>query len=84
MAQLSIELPDELTVYLQSQIANGNYTDLSNYIETLIQQDLNRQTRLEQKLLESLNSPTSSMMQADWDNIRQIVRQNVTEGTERA
>jgi Arc/MetJ-type ribon-helix-helix transcriptional regulator len=45
MAQLSIDLPDALTAYLQSQIAAGHYTDLSNYIETLIQQDLNHKTR---------------------------------------
>jgi Arc/MetJ-type ribon-helix-helix transcriptional regulator len=84
MAQLSIDLPDALTAYLQSQIAAGHYTDLSNYIETLIQQDLNHKTRLEQRLLESLDSPTSPMIQADWDNIRQIVRQNISAGGDRA
>ena len=80
MVQLSIELPDALTAYLQQQVATGHYTNLSNYIETLIQQDLNRKTQLEQKLLESLDSPTSSMMQTDWDNIRNTVRQNIAEG----
>ncbi|WP_309745490.1 MULTISPECIES: hypothetical protein [unclassified Chamaesiphon] len=80
MVQLSIELPDALTAYLQEQVATGQYTNPSNYIETLIQQDLNRKTHLEQKLLESLDSPTSSMMQTDWDNIRKIVSQNITEG----
>jgi antitoxin ParD1/3/4 len=84
MAQLSIELPDALTVYLQAQVATGQYPNLSNYIETLIQQDLNRKTHLEQKLLESLDSPTSSMIQADWDNIRKIVRQNIAKGGDRA
>jgi antitoxin ParD1/3/4 len=80
MAQLSIELPDTLTVYLQAQVATGHYTDLSNYIEILIQQDLNRKTHLEQKLLESLNSPASEMVPADWDDIRKVVRQNIAEG----
>jgi antitoxin ParD1/3/4 len=84
MTQLSIELPDTLTAYLQEQIATGNYTDPSKYIASLIQQDLDRKTRLEQKLLESLESPSSPMDRADWDYIRQQVRHNISAGEERA
>jgi antitoxin ParD1/3/4 len=84
MTQLSIDLPDTLTAYLQAQIATGHYTDPSKYIASLIQQDLDRKTRLEQKLLEALESPTSPMDRADWDFIRQQVLRNLSTGEERA
>jgi len=82
MTQLSITLPDELTQFLQSQIATGNYATPSDYIQTLIQQDQARRAHLETLVLEGINSgPATPMTSDDWATIRTAVNQNLSQDT---
>ena len=78
MTQLSISLPEDITLFLQSQIHSGNYSTPSDYIQTLIQQDQSRKAYLEPLMLEALESPATPMNQDDWDHIRVAVRQNLS------
>jgi antitoxin ParD1/3/4 len=79
MTTFPINLNDNLTHYLQEQIASGDYASPSDYIQALIQEDQARKNRLESLALEGINSgPSTPMTQADWDNIRAAVRQNLS------
>jgi Arc/MetJ-type ribon-helix-helix transcriptional regulator len=77
--QVTIELPESLAPYFQAQIATGQYPTISDYIQALVQADLTRKADLEAKLLEALDSPATPMTQADWDHIRAVVIQNLSQ-----
>ena len=78
MNTFPINLNDSLTHYLQSQITSGHYTNPSDYIQALIQEDQARKTRLETLALEGINSgPSTPMTDDDWTNIRAQVRKNL-------
>lgn len=57
MTSMNISLPDELKQYVEAQTSAG-YSTPSEYVRELIRQDQKRraQQRLEQLLLEGLNS----------------------------
>jgi antitoxin ParD1/3/4 len=75
--QVTIDLPDSLAVYLESQIDIGRYSTASHYIRSLIEAD---RQYLEAKILEGINSgPATPMTQSDWDYIRTTVRQNLSQ-----
>jgi antitoxin ParD1/3/4 len=75
--QVTIDLPDNLAVYLESQIDIGLYPTASHYIRSLIESD---RQYLEAKTLEGINSgPATPMTQPDWDYIRTTVRQNLSQ-----
>lgn len=75
--QIKIDLPDSLIAYLQAKIDIGQYPSPSHYIRSLIEAD---RQYLEAKSLEGVNSgPSTPMTQANWDNIRAAVRQNLSQ-----
>jgi antitoxin ParD1/3/4 len=77
MNTIPITLPENLTTYLQTQIASGHYATPSDYIQALIQADCDRQARLEPLALEGIQSGSSTpMISEDWAHIRATVRQN--------
>ncbi len=81
MNTLPITLPENLTTYLQTQIESGHYSTPSDYIQALIQADLDRQARLEPLALEGIQSGTSTpITQDDWAHIRATVHQNLSPG----
>ena len=84
MTQLSISLPEETSLFLQSQITAGHYSTPSDYIKTLIQQDQSQKARLESCMLEALESPATPMTEDDWEFIRAAVRQNLSQGQHHA
>jgi antitoxin ParD1/3/4 len=58
MTQITVELPDELAIQIQSQIAEGEFSNLGEYVVYLLQQEQSqlRSTELEKMLLEGLDS----------------------------
>jgi antitoxin ParD1/3/4 len=79
MNTLPITLPENLTTYLQTQIASGHYATPSDYIQALIQADRDRQTRLETLALEGIQSGAATPMTPDdWSHIRASVRHNLS------
>jgi putative addiction module CopG family antidote len=84
MNTFPINLNENLTHYLQEQIASGHYASPSDYIQALIQEDQARKTQLETKLLEVLDSPATPMTDDDWAYIRTQVRQNLSQANPNA
>ena len=58
MTQITVELPDELAIQIQSQIAQGEFSNLGEYVVYLLQQEQSqlRSTELEQMFLAGLDS----------------------------
>jgi len=58
MTQITVELPDELAIQIQSQIAQREFSNLGEYVVYLLQQEQLqlRSTQLEKMFLEGLDS----------------------------
>jgi antitoxin ParD1/3/4 len=58
MTQITVELPDELAIQIQSQIAQREFSNLGEYIVYLLQQEQSqlRSTELEKMFLAGLDS----------------------------
>jgi antitoxin ParD1/3/4 len=58
MTQITVELPDELAIQIQSQIAQGEFSNLGEYVVYLLQQEHSqlRSTELEKMFLAGLDS----------------------------
>ena len=72
MQSMNISLPDPLKKFVDSQIAEGRYSSVSEYMRELIRTDekLKAENRLEALLLEGLNSTETEFTREDWDTIR--------------
>ena len=57
-SSLNVSLPDALKDYVESQVKEGGFSDPSEYIQTLLQDDRERKAegKIETLLLEGLNS----------------------------
>src|SRR5205085_2222699 len=74
LTSMNISLTESMRVYVEEQIASGNYATPSEYFRELIREDKKgrEQERLEKLLLEGLESgPATPMTKADWDAIKQ-------------
>lgn len=70
---LEITLPEPLRAFVDEQVAAGNYTNPSNYLEELVREDQKRraQDRLEALLLEGLDSgPPIKVTPEYWEHKR--------------
>jgi antitoxin ParD1/3/4 len=79
-ATMNVSLPEALEDYVQERVAQGAFSDPSDYIRTLIREDRKRQAeeRLEALLLEGLDSgDTAPLDAAEWERIRQEVRERI-------
>ena len=58
MTQITVELPDELAIQIQSQIAQGEFNNLGEYVVYLFQQEQSqlRSTELEKMFLAGLDN----------------------------
>jgi Arc/MetJ-type ribon-helix-helix transcriptional regulator len=58
MTQITVELPDELAIQIQSQIAQREFSNLGEYVVYLLQQEQSqlRSTELETMFLAGLDS----------------------------
>lgn len=59
MATMNISLPDDLKAFVDTQVADHNYTGSSEYLRELIRKDQAR-TQLRTLLLEGATSPLGS------------------------
>ncbi len=72
---ISIDIPDEMRVYVEAQVMAGVYSSVSEYFLDLVQQDKKRkaQARLEVLLLEGINSEGQEVTPEYWHNLRSTV-----------
>jgi len=82
MTTLSISLPDNLKDFVEEQAALGGYPTPSDYIQSLLceAQDFKDRAALERKLLAALDAEPVEMGSADWDLMRERVRQTAAKG----
>ena len=73
MTTMNISLPDEMKVFVETEMVHEGYASASEYVRALIRDAQRRKARqeLEAKLLEGLEGPEVEMDRADWDSIRQ-------------
>lgn len=82
MDTMNLDLPESLKDFVLSQVAEGGYGSVSEYVRALIrtEQDRRVQEALEVEILEGLNSGESTpMTPEDWQNIRREVRERHAE-----
>ena len=80
MPSLNISLPAPMREWVEAQIKGGRYGNASEYLRELIRRDQERQARerLEQLLLEGINSGTASpMTKQDWAELRTEVAERL-------
>ena len=73
MTRFQIELPDDLTKAIEEEVAAGRYPSVSEYVGSLIRDDLSRSEnqQLEKLLRQRLEGgPSAPMEDADFDAIR--------------
>ncbi|HEX3556381.1 MAG TPA: type II toxin-antitoxin system ParD family antitoxin [Thermoanaerobaculia bacterium] len=82
MTTLGISLPDSLKDFVEEQAALGGYPTPSDYIRSLLREAQGRKDRaeIEGKLLVALDAEAGEMRSADWDRLRERVRQTVAKG----
>jgi antitoxin ParD1/3/4 len=77
MDTMNIALPGNLKDYVQSRVAEGGYSSVSEYIRELIRADQKQSAEqlLEQEILRGLNSGEPAPMTGDdWNDIRLEVK----------
>jgi antitoxin ParD1/3/4 len=73
MTTMNISLPDEMKVFVESQMAHEGYASASEYVRALIREAQKRQAKreLEAKFREALESgPATEMTPEDWVALR--------------
>jgi antitoxin ParD1/3/4 len=77
---LNISLPDSLKDFAEEQAALHGYPSPSDYIRSLLSeaQDRRDKVQLEGKLLAALDAEAAEMGPADWDRLRERVRQTAS------
>jgi antitoxin ParD1/3/4 len=72
---INIDIPDEMRVYVETQVMTGTYNSIGEYFLDLVQQDKKRkaQAKLEMLLLEGINSDTQEVTPEYWQNLRSAV-----------
>ncbi len=80
MATVTISLPAHLKEFVDAEVAARGYASAGQYLGVLVQKahlDKHR-ARVEELLLEGLNSGTATPMTAqDWQDIRREIRQRL-------
>lgn len=70
---MNISLPETLKQHVQARVANGGYGTPSDYVRSLIREDIKRagHDRLAALLMEGVGSgPSQPMTREDWQGIR--------------
>ena len=67
---MNVSLPETLKEYVQERVSEGRYSNPSDYVRSLIREDMHRhaERQLETLLLEGLNSGPAKPV--EWDAIR--------------
>ena len=72
MTKVQVSLPEPLKQFIDGLVAEGTFTDLSDYLQTLIDRDRRARQKdsVEALLIEGLNSgPATPMTPEDWDEM---------------
>jgi len=79
MTTMNISLPDEMKLFVESQMAQEGYASASEYLRALIRDAQKKQAKqeLEAKLLEGLQGPTVKMTRKEWDSIEREAREGL-------
>lgn len=83
METMNIALSEPLKDFVLSQVAEGGYSSVSEYVRALIRQEQKRraQEALEAAILKGLNSGESTpMTPEDWQDIRRQIRKRRAPG----
>lgn len=77
MRTLTISLPDSLKTFIETEVQQGGYGNVSEFIRSLLRDEQKRreQAKLETMLLRGLDSPASPMTDEDWAELRRRVRE---------
>jgi antitoxin ParD1/3/4 len=70
---MNVSLPEALKEFVQERVAEGTFSTPSDYVRTLIREDMKRSAehRLEALLMEGIDSgPAEPMTAQDWADIR--------------
>jgi antitoxin ParD1/3/4 len=77
---MNVSLTKTLKEYVAKRVAEGIYSNSSDYVRALIRSDMKRhsQEQLEGMLLEGINSgPATEMTPADWQGIMESAKQGL-------
>ena len=77
MDTMNIAVPETLKEFVQTRVAEGGYSSVSEYVRELIRADQKQQAWavLEAEVLKGLHSgPATPMTAEDWESIRAEVR----------
>ena len=79
MQTMNISLPEPLKAFVDSQIAAGRYSSVSEYVRDLIRDDEKRKAedQLEALLLDGLRSEATELTRQDLDDIRREALQRL-------
>jgi len=72
VADIAIQLPDELKSYLEREAERRGFKDVSQYVQKLIEAEQARTTsdEIERSLLETLDDPFTPLTDKNFDDIR--------------
>jgi Arc/MetJ-type ribon-helix-helix transcriptional regulator len=72
MTQLTIELPDPIAVYLEAQVASGRSRSVSEFVETVLFRQCERDTIEEQVLAADLANQPTPVTPEFWSSLREL------------
>ena len=77
---MNVSLPEALKDYVQERVAEGTFSNPSDYVRALIREDMKRQAeeKLDALLMEGINSgPAEPMTAEDWADIRANLEEHI-------
>jgi antitoxin ParD1/3/4 len=77
---LNVSLPEPLKEYVQERVSEGIYSNPSDYVRSLIREDMRQSTnrRLETLMLEGINSGAPAPLDgAEWISIQREVQKRI-------
>ena len=78
---LNVSLPEGLKAFVKDRVAEGRYSTPSDYVRELIRLDQKRQAqeRLDQLLLEGLDTPAEEVSPEYLEDLRRDVREIIAQ-----
>lgn len=75
MKTITISLPDAMKEFVEAQLAEEHFGTVSEYLRALIRDDQKRkaQQRLEELVLEGMDSGSFEMTDQHWDDLRRSI-----------
>ena len=84
---MNVSLPETLKDYVQERVAEGTFSNPSDYVRALIREDMRRreEEKLDALLMEGINSgPAEPMTAKDWADIRANLEEHIAKRHGRA